>query len=138
MRSHELEWLGLGTLQAGARHGQPPSRPAAATECQHVGLAEALELTFLILAKEPSRFRALRSAGTLATAATTVDQKTPMATPPATTTAMTAGTDTVNAPPLQRHCAIRRDGRGLPLRQVVAAAVHPQAPRTPARVRAGG
>ena len=81
---------------------------AVATECQHVGLAEALELTFRILAKEPTRFRALRSAGTLATAATTVDQKTPMATPPATTTAMTVGTDTGNAPPLQRHCAIKK------------------------------
>ena len=31
---------------------------AAATELQHVGLAEALELTLLILAKEPTRFRA--------------------------------------------------------------------------------
>jgi len=30
---------------------------AAATELQHVGLAEALELTLLILAKEPVRFR---------------------------------------------------------------------------------
>ena len=30
---------------------------AAATELQHVGLAEALELTLLILAKEPARFR---------------------------------------------------------------------------------
>jgi hypothetical protein len=31
---------------------------AAAIELQHVGLAEALELTLLILAKEPARFRA--------------------------------------------------------------------------------
>jgi hypothetical protein len=31
---------------------------AAATELKHVGLAEALELTLLILAKEPTRFRA--------------------------------------------------------------------------------
>ena len=31
---------------------------AAATELQHVGLSEALELTLLILAKEPVRFRA--------------------------------------------------------------------------------
>jgi hypothetical protein len=31
---------------------------AAATELNHVGLAEALELTLLILAKEPTRFRA--------------------------------------------------------------------------------
>jgi hypothetical protein len=31
---------------------------AAATELKHVGLAEALELTLLILAKEPRRFRA--------------------------------------------------------------------------------
>jgi hypothetical protein len=31
---------------------------AAATELEHVGLAEALELTLLILAKEPARFRA--------------------------------------------------------------------------------
>jgi hypothetical protein len=31
---------------------------AAATELKHVGLAEALELTLLILAKEPMRFRA--------------------------------------------------------------------------------
>ena len=30
----------------------------AATELNHVGLAEALELTLLILAKEPTRFRA--------------------------------------------------------------------------------
>jgi hypothetical protein len=31
---------------------------AAATELDHVGLAEALELTLLILSKEPTRFRA--------------------------------------------------------------------------------
>jgi hypothetical protein len=31
---------------------------SAAVELKHVGLAEALELTLLILAKEPSRFRA--------------------------------------------------------------------------------
>jgi hypothetical protein len=31
---------------------------AAATELSHVGLAEALELTLLILAKEPTKFRA--------------------------------------------------------------------------------
>jgi hypothetical protein len=31
---------------------------AAALELKHVGLAEALELTLLILAKEPTRFRA--------------------------------------------------------------------------------
>jgi len=31
---------------------------AAAMELKHVGLAEALELTLLILAREPSRFRA--------------------------------------------------------------------------------
>jgi hypothetical protein len=31
---------------------------AAASELKHVGLAEALELTLLILAKEPTRFRA--------------------------------------------------------------------------------
>jgi hypothetical protein len=31
---------------------------AAATELQHVGLAEALELTLLILANEPTKFRA--------------------------------------------------------------------------------
>jgi len=31
---------------------------AAAAELEHVGLAEALELTLLILAKEPARFRA--------------------------------------------------------------------------------
>ena len=31
---------------------------AAASELTHVGLAEALELTLLILAKEPTRFRA--------------------------------------------------------------------------------
>jgi hypothetical protein len=31
---------------------------AAAIELKHVGLAEALELTLLILAKEPTRFRA--------------------------------------------------------------------------------
>jgi hypothetical protein len=31
---------------------------AAAIELNHVGLAEALELTLLILAKEPTRFRA--------------------------------------------------------------------------------
>ena len=31
---------------------------AAAIELQHVGLAEALELTLLILVKEPTRFRA--------------------------------------------------------------------------------
>ena len=31
---------------------------AAATELPHVGLAEAVELTLLILAKEPPRFRA--------------------------------------------------------------------------------
>ena len=31
---------------------------AAATDLNHVGLAEALELTLLILAKEPTRFRA--------------------------------------------------------------------------------
>jgi hypothetical protein len=31
---------------------------AAAAELQHVGLAEALELTLLILAREPTRFRA--------------------------------------------------------------------------------
>jgi hypothetical protein len=31
---------------------------AAATELEHVGLSEALELTLLILAKEPVRFRA--------------------------------------------------------------------------------
>jgi hypothetical protein len=31
---------------------------AAAIELKHVGLAEALELTLLILAREPTRFRA--------------------------------------------------------------------------------
>jgi len=31
---------------------------AAAAELEHIGLAEALELTLLILAKEPTRFRA--------------------------------------------------------------------------------
>ena len=40
---------------------------AAATELPHVGLAEALELTLLILVKEPTRFRAtaLRPMGTI-------------------------------------------------------------------------
>jgi hypothetical protein len=42
---------------------------AAAIELKHVGLAEALELTLLILAREPKTFRA--AAGTPATAATT-------------------------------------------------------------------
>jgi hypothetical protein len=34
------------------------TRTAAAIELKHVGLAEALELTLLILAKEPTMFRA--------------------------------------------------------------------------------
>ena len=38
--------------------GNLTSALSSATELQHVGLAEALELTLLILAKEPVRFRA--------------------------------------------------------------------------------
>ena len=44
---------------------------AAAIELKHVGLAEALELTLLILAKEPASSEPPRSAGTPATAVTT-------------------------------------------------------------------
>ena len=39
-------------------HGNLLGATAAVTELKHVGLAEALELTLLILAKDPSRFRA--------------------------------------------------------------------------------
>ena len=48
----------LRALPPGDRQWQLPGARAAASELKHVGLAEALELTLLILAKEPMRFRA--------------------------------------------------------------------------------
>jgi hypothetical protein len=47
-----------GRFRRALDNGNLLAARAAATELQHVGLAEALELTLLILAKEPPRFRA--------------------------------------------------------------------------------
>ena len=58
MRSYDLEWLGLWTLPSRGRQRHLLAARAGAIELKHVGLAEALELTLLILGKEPTRFRA--------------------------------------------------------------------------------
>jgi hypothetical protein len=47
-----------GRFRLALDNGNLLQASAAATELKHVGLAEALELTLLILAKEPTRFRA--------------------------------------------------------------------------------
>ncbi|HYM64676.1 MAG TPA: hypothetical protein VES61_08350, partial [Gaiellaceae bacterium] len=47
-----------GRFRRSLDNGNLLAARAAATELEHVGLAEALELTLLILTKEPQRFRA--------------------------------------------------------------------------------
>jgi hypothetical protein len=47
-----------GRFRLALDNGNLLAARAAAIELNHVGLAEALELTLLILAKEPKRFRA--------------------------------------------------------------------------------
>ena len=47
-----------GRFRRALDNGNLLAARAAAVELNHVGLAEALELTLLILAKEPTRFRA--------------------------------------------------------------------------------
>jgi hypothetical protein len=47
-----------GRFRLALDNGNLLAARAAAIELNHVGLAEALELTLLILAKEPTRFRA--------------------------------------------------------------------------------
>jgi hypothetical protein len=48
-----------GRFRRALDNGNLLAATAAATELKHVGLADALELTLLILAKEPARFRAV-------------------------------------------------------------------------------
>jgi hypothetical protein len=55
-----------GRFRRALDNGNLLAATAAATELKHVGLADALELTLLILAKEPTKFRVAHSDGTLA------------------------------------------------------------------------
>jgi len=57
MRSHEASGRAYSRFRRSLDNGNLLAARAAATELQHVGLAEALELT-LLLAKEPARCRA--------------------------------------------------------------------------------
>jgi hypothetical protein len=71
MRSHDLQWLAYARFRRALDNDNLLAARAAATDLKHVGLAEALELTLLILAKEPPRFRAVALRWHAATAATT-------------------------------------------------------------------
>jgi hypothetical protein len=58
MCSYDLQRLGLWTFRRALDTGNLAVARANAVELKHVGLAEALELTLLILAREPTLFRA--------------------------------------------------------------------------------
>jgi hypothetical protein len=60
-----------GRFRRALDNGNLLAARAAAIELKHVGLAEALELTLLILARSRRGSGPRRSVGTLATAATT-------------------------------------------------------------------